>query len=366
VHLSSLEINEFRNYSSLALKFAPQGALLRGSNGSGKTNVLEAIHVLCLGRSQRQASRTHLIQRGASACHLRGCFVPADGALTLDAAIGFGRDGTVRMSSNGMRVATMREWFSHGAVVSFGPDDLGLVKGEPGVRRRFIDMLIAQIDAAYLDHLVAYGRVILNRNRLLGESSVDEALLDVYDEQLAHHGGYLYAKRVEVMSLCQELFGPVYGQIACDTEQAQVAYRPSIAPEKVGMSSWQEVFYNVLKIKRKEDFARGYTTAGPHRDTLLFFINGHQARWYGSQGQCRSLALALRLSSVGCLEQYKREPMLFLVDDAFSELDDVRAAQVYSLIQSKGQVFLTTPSQQLPFAVSMPQYRIEQGTIVSL
>lgn len=366
MHLTSLEINNFRNYRGLSIQFSANGALLRGSNGCGKTNVLEAIHVLCLGRSQRQASRTHLIERSAQACHLQGCFVPADGGLPLEAAIGFGRDATVRMSINGTRVATMREWFSHGAVVSFGPDDLGLVKGEPGIRRRFIDMLIAQLDRVYLEHLVGYGRVMLNRNRLLCSPIVDSALLDVYDEQLSHHGGYLIAKRVEVMSLCQDLFEPLYSGIASDREQAQVRYCPSIAPEKGGMSSWQEVFYNLLKIKRKEDQARGFTTAGPHRDTLLFFINGHQARWYGSQGQCRSLALALRLSSVGCLEQYKREPMLFLVDDAFSELDDVRAAQVYSLIQSKGQVFLTTPSQQLPFAVSMPEYRIEQGTIVSL
>jgi DNA replication and repair protein RecF len=365
VHLSSVRLTEFRNYSTLSVALPADGALFRGDNGAGKTNLLEAVHLLCLGRSQRGCSRSEMIRREAQVCCVEGTFVGHGRQQAIAASIGFDRAGALSMMRDGQKVATSRQWFGHCPVVSFGPTDQNLVNGPPADRRRFVDMLASQVDPEHLGTLLAYQRGLLNRNRLLAAHE-SEAQLDAFENSMAIHGGRIFACRQRVMALCQGFFGPMYGEISAGREAAAMKYEPSVPPPEDGVDAWGDVFYKALKNKRKRDLELRFSSVGPHRDDVLFSIDKWPARSYASQGQSRSLALAARLSSVLCLERCRSDPMIFLVDDAFSELDDRRIAAVYPLIRQRGQVLMATPTQRTPFNLDLAEFLVCDGAALPL
>lgn len=361
MHLSSVRLTNFRNYTTLSTELPAGGALFRGDNGAGKTNLLEAVHLLCLGRSQRGSSRSEMIRHEAQVCCVEGTFVGRDGQPPIAASIGFDRAGALSMMRDGQRIATLRQWFGYCPLVSFGPADQNLVSGRPAERRRFVDMLASQVDPTYLGELLAYQRSLLNRNLLLAAHE-NEAQLDAFENSMAIHGGRIFARRQRVMSLCQVFLAPIYGEISDGREAGGMQYEPSIPPPEEGVDGWGDVFYKALKNKRKRDLELRFSSVGPHRDDVHFSIDKWPARTYASQGQIRSLALAARLSSVLCLERCRSEPMIFLVDDAFSELDDRRIAAVYPLIRQRGQVLMATPARRIPFELDIAQFRVCDGT----
>jgi DNA replication and repair protein RecF len=356
-------LTDFRNYQSLSLETPPQGMMLCGRNGSGKTNLLEAIHMLCIGRSQRNAQRSAMIRQDSGVCHLEGLFAHEKPvAQSLSVGIGFDRAKRVSLTMNGERVASHREWFGSRQVVSFGPDDLALVHGEPALRRRFLDILICQADSIYLESLSRYQHAVLNRNRLLAHRA-DDRLLEVYEETMAETGAYLVQRRNAIVALCQEPFSRFYSDICAGTESSRIDFSASIPLENAGEKEWKNVFFTTLRERRKADENAGFSCVGPHRDEVQISLDGRPARHYASQGQCRTIALALRLASAACLESLTGAPLLFLVDDVFAELDEARMAKVYAHLARRGQVFMTTPLSTLPIPVDIPQYTVGSGTV---
>ena len=364
MYLASLQLEEFRNYASLDLSLPSQGALFVGPNASGKTNLLEAVHLLCLGRSQRRARRIDLVRHEADTTCVRGRFEPQDPGegAAVDASVGVGRDRSFVLRRNGEAVRSLREWFGLLGVVSFGPDDVNLIQGEPAARRRFLDMLISQMDPVYLEQLGNYSRTLMGRNRTLSTTR-DAHLLDALDAQLVDSGEYIYTMRKSVVDFCKPLFSEIHAGISGCAEQGTLAYAPSVPLPVRGGQTWREVFYNALKNNRKRDLDLGYSTCGIHRDSIRFFIDGRPSSVCASRGQCRTQALALRLCSIRCLEAFCSRPLLFLVDDAFSELDETRMAQVYPLIRSRGQVLMTSPADSAALRFDGPVYRVVHGDV---
>jgi len=362
LHLTSLILSHFRNFSDLSLSFSPSGAVFIGKNGSGKTNLLESIHLLCIGRSQRKARRNEMIQTEQHSCFVKGLFSQESSSSTSEAVLGFSRDKKVQLLLNGEKVTTFRDWFNHSSVVSFGPADISLITGAPGDRRRFLDILISQIDRQYMEHLLRYQSALQNRNKIL-QFPNDEYLFEIYENQMVSSGLYIVQKRDEVVTFCKEKLASFYREISGGNEAGTMSYSPCLGPEKCGKNEWKDVFFKSLKNGRKKDCDAGYTYYGPHRDSIRFSLDNRSAKSFGSQGQCRSLALSLRLSSVVCIESFKAGNMIFLVDDAFSELDDERIAKVYPLIRDKGQVFITSPVQKPAFDLDKPVFRISQGVV---
>lgn len=361
VHLASLTVADFRNYASLQLELPAEGAVFRGPNGSGKTNLLESIHVLCMGRSQRGSSRADMIRHGAQAASLLAVYRTSDNRR-VEAHIGFDRAGTVSMSRDGVPVATRREWFSGVPVVSLGPDDLRMVAGGPSERRRYLDMLASQVDSSYLEALIRYNKALSNRNRLLGAGGHGE-LLDIYEDQLSEQGDIVEQGRARIIDMCQEWFAADYSEIAGENEAASLSFRPSVGGSKAGAGQWRDVFYNTLKNNRKRDIDLGYSSSGPHRDDLYISLDKKPARTFASQGQLRSLALALRLCAIRCIQKHFEGPLVVLVDDAFSELDDRRISRVYPLIRQRGQVLMATPVDRIPMQLDIPQFSVSSGTV---
>jgi len=179
------------------------------------------------------------------------------------------------------------------------------------------------------------------------------------------HGAVLFETRRSLCGIGQEMCARLYARISGENEAGSLSFRPGIGDENCGRNDWENVFSNTLRNNRKRDAEAGHSTRGSHRDNLLLFLDTRPARSCASQGQLRSLALALRLCAVQCLAGTRRGDMVLLVDDAFSELDDDRIARVYPLVRECGQVFMATPSDRLPLEVGMPQYVLGAGTVTA-
>lgn len=364
--LAQLQLTDFRNYETLSLSFPPEGVLLRGSNGSGKTNLLEAIHVLCTGRSQRGVRRGTMIRIGRRYAHIAGTFRESGSERSSTASIGMGRDGSLAMQRDGRRIDMLSRWFGAAGVVAVGPDDMRLVQGGPSDRRGFMDMLLSQASPDYLDHLVAYRRNLLNRNRLLARHG-DDLHMGICEEGMAEHGAAIMESRRSLGIRLGPFFADFCEKMSIGAETGALEYRPSISDENGGENgnekSWKDVFLQGLRKTRKRDRDLGFSSIGPHRDDLTIRINDQPAKVLASQGQSRSLALSLRLGSVAYLEELGVGNTLFLVDDVFAELDDARVKRIWPVLQGRGQLFATTPSGRRELDRQLPIMEVKAGKV---
>jgi DNA replication and repair protein RecF len=360
MNLHRLQLTTFRNYHSLHFVFPEEGAIFEGINGSGKTNILEAIYILCTGRSQRGSKRSEMINFGSDNAYIEGEF--KDGDRSAVASMGFSRDKKVVMKYEGVVVKKFTEWFGKRPVISFGTDDLQLVSGSPELRRRFIDILCSQIDSEYLKSLITYKHFLSCRNQILS-SNFDKIQCEIYEEQMAHSGADIFIKRKEIISYLGPFLESYYREISGDRESAGLLYEPSVSCECSSKNEWKNVFYELLKERRSRDIETGFSTVGPHRDDIRFLLNQKPSKIYGSQGQCRSIVLSLKLSSVSCLEYFRQDRMIFLIDDALSELDQDRTSRVLPLIENKGQVFIATPVFNSSIKKSLLRCKVKDGTV---
>ena len=364
MYLSRITLENFRNYEHCSLEFAAQGGLFFGVNGSGKTNLLEAIYFLCTIRSQRLASREEMIRFEADCGFLEGVFDDGDCGERCEASVGFSRDKKIRLSVDKVALSSFSQWLGKAAVIAFGPDDIALVRGNPKDRRSFLDLLLCQIDPAYLEQLMTYKKNCAQRNILLS-TKPDETALDIYEQNMARSGAIVFFKRQEIIRFIQPHFTAVYKEISGADENVSILYKPSIRCEMSTQNEWEKVFYSTLKNCRKRDALSGFTSVGPHRDDLLMLAGAKPAKLFASQGQCATLALALRICSILCCEAYKKETMLFLIDDALTFLDGGRTARVFPLIQSKGQVFVAASKQTDAAWGVLPRFNVDRGRVFS-
>ena len=364
MYLSRITLDNFRNYESFSLDFPPEGAVVYGLNGSGKTNLLEAIYFLCAARSQRQSTRDAMIRFSSDYCYLEGAFTHAETQYTEIACVGFSRDKKISMKIAGNAISTFSQWLERATVISFGPDDIQLVQGQPKERRAFLDLLISQMDPAYLDSLIQYRRNLAQRNVLLA-AKIDDMQMDAYEQAMAIHGAELFIKRTKIIDFMKKYFSVLYGEISENRELALLEYKPSIRCDSDTFDEWKNVFYNGLKNTRKKDIQNGFSSIGPHRDDMVMYLDGKPSKTFASQGQCTTLTLSLRMSSILCCEAYHKNTMIFLFDDALTYLDTVRTSRVFPLIQSRGQIFVATASDRDMQLQHLPRITIARGQAVS-
>ena len=362
MHLKKLTLQNFRSYPELSIEFPPEGALLEGLNGAGKSNLLEGIHLLCTGRSQRGAARSDMIAHGQEAAYVEGEFCATANDDPVSAAIGFSRDRKVVMKRGGEEVRSFSEWFGERPVVSFGTDDLELVYGAPEGRRKFLDMLISQTDRAYLDALASYRRGMACRNALFGRTD-DPAQYEIYERAMAESGALLVSRRVEIAGELEALAAGFYAEISGGGEAAGMEYISKLKCDSACINGWQNLYLNTLAERRKRDAELMFTAHGPHRDDLRFLLGGRPAKAYASQGQCRSFALSLKLGSAALLERRREGGMIFLIDDAVSELDPERTSRAYPLLEGRGQIFIATPRCQAEVGARVLRCTVEPGRV---
>jgi recF protein len=344
VFLKQITLQHYRNYDSLELDTDRKVNLFVGPNAQGKTNLLEAIFALALTKSHRTSKDRELIGWQAESARISGTVEKRYGSVTLD--LTFSPQGK-KAKINGLEQRKLSDFVGTLNVVMFAPEDLEIVKGTPGVRRRFLDMEIGQVQPGYLHTLQQYGKALVQRNNYLKTAgrgaNLQEALLDVWNAQLAEYGVKIMKKRKHFIHKLQIWAEQIHAGITAGGEKLDVQYRPSF---EIDLEQDEAVLFDQFMIKlsqvKDQEIRRGMTLIGPHRDDMSFSINGKEAQVYGSQGQQRTTALSLKLAEIELIREEIGEYPLLLLDDVLSELDRNRQTQLIETFQSKVQTFITT------------------------
>jgi len=363
VYLERLELTDFRNYKNAEITFPHTGVVVfRGRNGQGKTNLLEAIGYMTSLQSFRTPTSTTLVRSGSETAILRAFGHREQRELLVEVEIA-GTSGRNRTLVNKQPLRRSTDFTDVFASIVFAPDDLALVKAGPAMRRDYVDDILSSGDrrVAALCHDV--DRVLKQRNTLLrqagGRMSSDIAnTLDVWDERFTNFGETLGDERETLINTLRPLVERAYIDIS-DAEHSTIDLKM--------LTDWRVQDGNKglaesLKASRNHDVVRGVTTVGPHRDELQLLINGLPARTHASQGEQRTLALALRLAAYRHLASVLDDAPVLLLDDVFSELDDGRSRKLLSYLTGE-QIFLTTATD-LPSGVEWAaMFDIDGGTI---
>lgn len=336
--IAKIQIADFRNIQETELEFGRRFNILYGNNGQGKTNILEAIYLLGTMKSFRMARNNDLITWGSPHSFIRGWIrreeVGREIALFLD------RQGK-KARIDRKPVTRLADFFGNINAVVFSPEEIGMVRGGPDMRRRYLDRAIFSGDTAYLLLYHEYYKILKNRNALLKKG--DRNGLDIWSEKLAEAGARLVKKRLDYLAAVEPLVNGFYGNISGADEKAGLAYRPGGFKCENCPGGLRDTLLRLLTENTAEELRRGTTLAGPHRDDVEFALNGRTMRHHGSQGQQRSFVLALKMAEIEYLERLHGAPPVLLLDDISSELDRQRNMNLMNFLQRKTmQVFITT------------------------
>jgi DNA replication and repair protein RecF len=343
-----ITIAEFRNYRSLSFHPEPGLNVLSGPNAQGKTNLLEAMGVLLVGRSFRGAKTVDLPFWGAPAVSLCGCVVRGDVEREIRRGISQREDGGWIVTGEACAWAR---------AIPFGWQDLAILTGGPQARRNFIDGFAAKVQPAHLAAHSRYRQVLGRRNHLLQRGHLEQ--LAPWDEQLATIGVEILGRRRRAVAALETEVSTLYPEMAGADYRVRLEYRSALAPEVT-----EAEFLEALSRRRDDESRRGLTLVGPHRDDLVVELDGRDMRSFGSRGQQRLLVLALRLAEAGPVEAAVGSWPVLLLDDALSELDpDVQGRVLHHAARS-GQVFLTTADPELPEGSGAVWWEVRGGTVV--
>lgn len=341
MYLSSLQLQSFRNYDSLSIRFSPGLNVIHGDNAQGKTNLLEAIYYLATGKSHRTSRDQDLIQEGRESLLARAQVVRKTGEIELE--LRYGLQSRKQLKINGIAERKIARLVGSLAAVFFSPDDLQLLKGSPSGRRRFLDIELSQISQTYLHHLMAYNRILSQRNILLKQFPVDEGLLRVYDDQLTVTGAQLIARRAEAVSRLSPLAAHFHAMLAEGREDLRLEYQSQglEAGGPITVEAVAERLRRTLERVKREEQRRQVTLVGPHRDDIAFWVADRDARLYASQGQQRTAVLALKLAELQFMTEEIGESPLLLLDDVASELDPHRRHYLLHAVREGVQTFVS-------------------------
>ncbi|MBM3878739.1 MAG: DNA replication/repair protein RecF [Verrucomicrobia bacterium] len=355
MHLTRLRLRSFRNYGRLEAEFGPGFHVLLGGNAQGKTNLLEAIYLLATLRSFRGVGGAQMVRHGDKGYFVGGQ-VLGQGAHAMRM---YWSPSERRLSLDGQPVRKLTDYLGTLRAVVFCTEDLQLVKGPGTRRRRFLDLLLAQTDAGYLPLLQRYTRALRSRNLVLKARLVDEALLESFTRDVVGVGTQLTQLRRELVPRFSPLVRLAYRRIAHGAEELRVEYRPSVK---------QDFAVELAQARGRERTYRT-TLVGPHRDELQLLLDDRPAVQYGSEGQKRTLAIALKTAQAEYVGGRHGTPPVLLIDDVMGELDARRRQGLLPLLerahQASGQVFMTCTEVNWPEELGsrLQRWEVKAGTI---
>lgn len=375
MHVAHLSLADFRSYARAEVALDPGVSVFTGPNGQGKTNLVEAVGYVATLGSHRVAGDAPLVRLGAERAVIRASVVREGRPTLIELELNPGRANRARINrSDNVRP---RDVLGLLRTVLFAPEDLALVKGDPGERRRFLDELLVARAPRLAGVRQDYERVLKQRNALLksaasarragGGRGMDLSTLDVWDEHLARSGAELTARRVELTEALRPLVAGAYAELAPESGATELAYRASALEEGAEPPSGREEAYRqlleALGRVRRQELERGVTLVGPHRDDLLLRLGPLPAKGYASHGESWSFALALRLASYELLRADGGEPVLVL-DDVFAELDARRRERLAALAAPGEQVLVTAAVEEdVPKLLAGARFTVADGQV---
>lgn len=332
LHIQEISLQAFRNLEPLHIQPTTGINVFYGDNAQGKTNFLESIYFCALGRSLRGKQEQQLIRFDAHESHIRLDVVRSHRTDRID--VHLKRDEKKGIAINGIAVRRLGELFGTMYAVIFSPEDLSLIKEGPAERRRFLDMELCQMSQVYFYDLQQYTRILRQRNTLLKKIKENTKLSDtlsVWDTQLAQCGEKIIAARSAFLARLDEISALCHEKLTGGKDTLKTLYKPNCE---------QGQLEKRLQRSLERDIAFGSTQVGPHKDDILFLVNGKEVRQFGSQGQQRTTALSARLAEITLIEEMTGEKPILLLDDVLSELDENRQRYLMQSIEGL-QSFLT-------------------------
>lgn len=368
-------LQNFRNHLDTEVEWAPHVNVITGHNGAGKTNLIDAIHYLCMSRSFVASSDRYVINQDAPYFTIDGHF---EGNIrsSFEVTCSYSRGEGKKIFVNDSPLDRLSDLIGMIPVVVLAPEDKKLTSEGPKERRSFIDSLISQISPAYLKDLLDFRKVRRQRNTLLqdyrGPEDVLIDYLEPWDAQLVEYGARIVAKRTEVLNQFQDYLSKQYELISGMRHQPHLKYQTFCEPSEdaeVIADRYQEA----LEEAREKEVEREVTTVGPHRDEIVFYLDDFELRKFGSQGQHRLFALSLKLAQLFYFSEELDDLPIFLLDDVFGDLDPHRTeVLLQALIDHAGQTFITSASP-VPFEQFMTfdgeknrHYSVKNGEVTLL
>jgi DNA replication and repair protein RecF len=367
MNIEKVQVANFRNHAGSTLELSPGINVLVGRNAQGKTNLLEAVFLTCVGRGWRTNKDKEMINFASDAARVRTVVKRKFGNVEVE--INLSRNAKKTIKINGIPVQRMGELMGQVNCVFFSPDELRLVKDAPADRRRFLDIDISQIDKAYFYGLLKYNKILLQRNALLKSRTEDiESGLDIWDGQLAKAGAFVIARRIDFVARLRQGVTKVHGFLTNEKEEICVGYERITEGAgddgglEILMPQLEQQFLAQLQASREKDVRLRTTSVGPHRDDLRITIDGKDVRHFASQGQQRTVALSLKLAELEIFREATGEMPVLLLDDVFSELDAERQARLVRAL-AKCQSIVTAVQFPDGMAESAKVFSVENGAI---
>jgi DNA replication and repair protein RecF len=332
--IESIELKNYRNYECEKISLDEGLNILYGDNAQGKTNILESIYLCATTKSHRGSRDKDIIRFNQDESHIKLLLLKNNITNRID--IHLKKDKKKGIAINGIPIKKISELFGIINVVIFSPEDLDIIKRGPDERRRFIDLELCQIDSMYVHNLINYNKIILHRNKLLKDCNDEEELNDmlgILDIQLADYGAKIINRREEFIDKINEIILNIHKDITNQKETLKIAYEPG---------SDSKGLYKKILENREKDIRYKYTTIGPHRDDIGFYVNDLEMKKYGSQGQQRTCALSLKLSEIDLIRNITGDTPVLLLDDVLSELDSVRQVQLLRYLNNVQTVITCT------------------------
>ncbi|MEO5803708.1 MAG: DNA replication/repair protein RecF [Verrucomicrobiota bacterium] len=355
MQLAHLRLRDFRNYARLDVDFAPGFHVLLGDNAQGKTNILEAIYLLATLRSFRGVGGAQMVQHGK-----KGYFVGANvvGQRTHEIKI-YWSSAERKLSLDAQPVRKLADYFGTLRAVVFCTEDLQLIKGAARSRRRFLDLLLAQTHPVYLPLLQRYAQALRSRNALLKQRTLDESALESFTRELVQIGNQLIKFRQELLPKISPLARLAYRRISVDAEELRLVYQPTVK---------NDFAVELAQSRARERIFRS-TLIGPHRDDLQLLLDEKSAAKFASEGQKRSLAIALKMAQAEYLSGIYGASPILLIDDVMGELDAKRRAGFLPLLnraqQARSQVFMTCTEENWPreLGKNVQRWEVKGGSL---
>ena len=339
MRIEKLDIIDFKNIEEASLEFSGGVNCLLGMNGMGKSNLLEAIHFLCLARPMQALPESALPRHGAEMMMVKGNFIMDSGTNEL-VSCGIVRGKGKTLKCNGKEYQRISEHIGRFPIVTVTPADHAIVSGAAEERRKLMDMVISQADKTYLSHLIRYNRSIDSRNRMLKAGMKDKLLYESVETTMEESAKVIHSIRRSWVDEILPVFRARYSEISGDAEKASIRYSSVLNDQPLRA---------VLESTRAKDQVLGYTSKGIHRDDLLTGLDEYSMRRLGSQGQVKTFTIALRLAIFSYLRKVSGLTPILLLDDIFDKLDSSRVGRIMEMVSGDegfGQIFITDTNRE--------------------
>lgn len=369
--LTKLKLTDYRNCKDIELNINQSKILIIGKNAQGKTNILESIYFLSTLKTPRTSNLTELIRFEQPMCKIEANIIKSE--TDIDLSFSYNSEKKRETKINGVK-SNIKDFKSVLTTVLFSTNDLLLLRGAPQDRREWLDRAIAQIYPAYDDRLSKYDKIRIQKNNFLKEcaksGTFNKALLEVYNEQLSITGSNIIYIRKKYLKEIERI-AKIKHQTISETENLTINYDCSFLDNNntdISIEEIQWAFLNALEERQTEEIRRCQSCVGPHRDDILFYINNQDATKFASQGQQRTIVLALKLSELDLITDKIGDSPILLLDDVLAELDDIRQNYLLKSINNNTQTIITSVDTLLfedEFLKDVEIYKIENGSFIS-